>query len=284
MNRPDPYEFNHYEIGDKEFRFLKELIYKEAGINLTDAKRCLVQTRIGKLMRKNHISGYNDLFTKLQQETNGKTLELILDSISTNHTFFFREDAHFSYLTDTILPTLVKKHGLKHIKIWSSASSSGEEPYSIGISMMEALQAYPGVSFSIFASDISITVLEKAKKGIYPFEELEGVPEIIKRKYFQRGKGEFADLVKVKSALREKITYARHNLLEPLQQNESFDIIFCRNVMIYFDNPTKEKIVNLLSTKLSMNGYFINGHSESLSAIKHNLTMIKPTIYRRLNG
>jgi len=284
MSKTDPFEFKHFEIADKQFRYLKELIYKEAGINLTDAKRCLVQTRIGKLMRKNHINGYDDLFNKLQSESNGKTLELVLDSISTNHTFFFREDAHFSYLTETILPTLVKTHGLKHIKIWSSASSSGEEPYSIGISMMEALHSFPGVTFSVVASDISITVLEKAKKGIYPLEELDGMPDSLKRKYFQRGKSDFADLVKVKPALREKITYAKHNLLEPLQQNETFDIIFCRNVMIYFDNPTKEKIVSLLCTKLSNNGYFINGHSESLSAIKHNLTMIKPTIYRRLNG
>ena len=150
--------------------------------------------------------------------------------------------------------------------------------------MMEALSAYPGVTFSIFASDISVTVLEKARKGIYPLEELDGMPDTLKRKYFQRGKSGFTDLVKVKPALRDKITYAKHNLLEQLQLKDSFDIIFCRNVMIYFDNPTKEKIVSLLCTRLSANGYFINGHSESLSAIKHNLTMIKPTIYRRLNG
>lgn len=284
MSTSEPYEFQHYEIGNKEFRFLKELIYREAGINLTDAKRCLVQTRIGKLMRKNHINGYDDLFARLQQESNGRTLELVLDAISTNHTFFFREDAHFDYLTSEIVPTLVKKHGLKHIRIWSSASSSGEEPYSIAITMMNVMSAYPGVDFSVFASDISITVLEKAKKGIYPLEEIDGLPEAVKRKYFQRGKGEFSDLVKVKDAIREKVTYARHNLLEPLQRNDIFDVIFCRNVMIYFDNPTKEKIVSHLYSKLAVNGYFINGHSESLSAIKHEMTMIKPTIYRRMNG
>lgn len=284
MSTAEHYEFNHYEIGNKEFHFLKELIYREAGINLTDAKRCLVQTRIGKLMRKNNISGYDDLFHRLQHESNGKTLELVLDAISTNHTFFFREDAHFDYLSSEIVPTLIKKHGLKHIRIWSSASSSGEEPYSIVITMLNCMSAYPGVTFTVFASDISITVLEKAKKGIYPFEEIHSMPEPIKRKYFQRGKGEFSDLVKVKDIVREKVTYARHNLLEPLQRNEEFDVIFCRNVMIYFDNPTKEKIVSLLYSKLAQNGYFINGHSESLSAIKHSMTMIKPTIYRRLNG
>lgn len=280
----DSTEFQHFEIGERDFRYLRELIYKEAGIHLTEAKRCLVQTRIGKLMRKNNIRGYGHLFDLLETEKSGKTLELVLDSISTNHTFFFREDAHFSYLAETIVPKLVREHQKKHLKIWSAACSSGEEPYSIAITMMDALVAFPGVSFSVFSSDISVTILEKAKKAIYPYEEIQSLPEPIKRKYFQRGKGEFEELVKVKDIVKEKITFARHNLLETLQSGEFFDIIFCRNVMIYFDNPTKEKIVNLLSKRLNENGYFINGHSESLSAINHDLSMIKPTIYRRLNG
>lgn len=282
--KPDASEFQYYEIGERDFRYLKELIYKEAGIHLTDAKRCLVQTRIGKLMRKNGIDGYKHLFNLLESETTGKTLELVLDSISTNHTFFFREDAHFSFLAEQIVPTLVKQHQNKHIKIWSAACSSGEEPYSIAITMIDALVAFPGVSFSVFSSDISVTVLDKARKGIYPYEEIQSLPDNVKRKYFQRGKSDFSDLVKVKDSVREKVTFARHNLLENLQSGENFDIIFCRNVMIYFDNPTKEKIVSLLSKRLNPNGYFINGHSESLSAIKHDLSMVRPTIYRRTNG
>lgn len=284
MANLDAQEFQHFEIGGRDFRYLKELIYKEAGIHLTDAKRCLVQTRIGKLMRKNNINGYKQLFDLLETESSGKTLELVLDSISTNHTFFFREDAHFTFLAEVIVPTLVKAHHLKHINIWSAASSSGEEPYSIAITMLDSLKAFPGVSFSIFASDISVTVLEKARKAVYPLDEIESLPETVKKKYFQRGKGKFSDLVKVKDSVKEKITFARHNLLEPLKSGDNFDIIFCRNVMIYFDNATKETIVDLLYKRLNNNGYFINGHSESLSAIKHDLKAVRPTIYRRLNG
>ena len=232
MATPASQEFNHFEIGDRDFRFLKELIYNEAGIHLTDAKKCLVQTRIGKLMRKNNIDGYKQLFQLLESENKGKVLELLLDSISTNHTFFFREDAHFSFLSEEIVPTLVKKHSKKHIRIWSAASSSGEEPFSIAITMMEALKSYPNVTFSIFASDISVTILEKARKGIYPYEEIKSLPENLKKKYFQRGKGEFSDFVKVKNEVKETIQYARHNLLEMLQTQENFDIVFCRNQTI----------------------------------------------------
>jgi chemotaxis protein methyltransferase CheR len=284
MSQPAFNEFQHFEIGDKDFRYLQQLVYREAGINLTDAKRCLVQTRIGKLMRRNYINGYNALFTLLEQDKSGKTLEMVLDAISTNHTFFFREDAHFSFLAQRIIPEMVKNQQKKHIRIWSAASSSGEEPYSIAITMMESLTAYPGVSFSVFASDISVTVLDKARKGIYPFEEIQYMPDTLQRKYFQRGKGQFTHLVKLKDSIKDKVTYARHNLLEPLQTQENFDIVFCRNVMIYFDNPTKEKIVSLIATKMNKGGYFINGHSESLGAIKHPFKMVQPTIYMNSNG
>ncbi|TNE68920.1 protein-glutamate O-methyltransferase CheR [bacterium] len=277
-------DFQHYEIGEKDFHYLQQLVYREAGINLTDAKKCLVQTRIGKLMRRHQIDGYKSLFTLLDSDHSGKTLEMVLDAISTNHTFFFREDSHFTYLSQTIVPDLVRNHQKRNIRIWSAASSSGEEPYSIAITMMEALKTYPGVSFSLYASDISVTVLDKAKKGIYPLEEIQYMPDTLQKKYFQKGKDQFAHLVKIKNSVKELVTFARHNLLEPLQSQEDFDIVFCRNVMIYFDNPTKERIVALISSKMKKNAYFINGHSESLGAIKHPFKMVQPTIYINSNG
>lgn len=275
-------EFQHFEISDREFQYLRQLIYREAGINLTDAKKCLVQTRIGKLMRKNNINGYDALFRLLESDTTGNILVTVLDSISTNHTFFFREDAHFKYLIDTIVPHLLSVNSSKPIRIWSSACSSGEEPYSIAISMMEALAGKKHNGFSILASDLSTKVLQQAERGVYPFEVIEQVPLDIKRKYFQRSKKGDHPLVKVKDEVRKHVRYRRHNLLYPLTDEEPFDIVFCRNVMIYFDYETKTKVVNTLYQVVANSGWFITGHSESLSMIKHAFRMAQPTIYRKL--
>jgi chemotaxis protein methyltransferase CheR len=275
-------EFKHYEISDREFKHLQQLVYREAGINLTDAKKCLVQTRVGKLMRKNNIDGYDALFAMLENDASGNVLVALLDAISTNHTFFFREDAHFKYLADHIVPWLLahKKH--MPIRIWSAACSSGEEPYSIAISMMEALENKNHSGFEILASDLSTKVLDQAAKGIYPYEMIEKIPIELKRKYFQRSKNSAAPFVRVKEEVRRCIRFKRHNLLYPITDEKPFDVIFCRNVMIYFDIETKTKVVNTLYNMVEPQGWFITGHSESLSMIKHPFRMIQPTIYRKL--
>jgi chemotaxis protein methyltransferase CheR len=275
-------EFKHFDISDSEFTYLQKLIYREAGINLTEAKKCLVQTRIGKLMRKNHIDGYDALFRLLENDKSGDTLVIVLDAISTNHTFFFREDAHFKYLIDSIVPQLLSRPGSKPIRIWSSACSSGEEPYSIAISMLEALQGKKHNGFEILASDLSTKVLDQAAKGIYPYEVIEQIPLDLKRKYFQKAKDNAVPFVKVKDEVRRHIRYRRHNLLYPIADEQPFDVIFCRNVMIYFDYDTKTKVVNTLYNMVGLNGWFITGHSESLSMIKHPFRMVQPTIYRKL--
>lgn len=274
-------EFKQHALGNKEFEYLRELIYREAGINLTDAKRCLVQTRIGKLMRKNNIENYKALFRLLESDTSGDFLVLILDSISTNHTFFFREDAHFIYLTETIIPFLVKTLGRKHIRIWSAACSSGEEPYTIAITLHELKLAYPYLEFEILATDISTKVLSNANLGVYPIDVIEKIPTPLRKKYFQRGKDDKFNLVKVKDFIREKVKFSRHNLLYPLPSSEKFDIVFCRNVMIYFDYVTKEKVVKNIYENIADEGFFITGHSESLSVIRHPFVTEKPTIYRK---
>lgn len=274
-------EFKRHQLGDKQFEYLRELIYKEAGINLTDAKRCLVETRIGKLMRKNNIDNYEALFRLLETDTSGDFLVLVLDSISTNHTFFFREDAHFTYLTETIIPFLVKNLGRKHIRIWSAACSSGEEPYTIAISLHELQNSYPYLDFEILATDLSTKVLSNANSGVYPIDVIEKIPTPLRKKYFQRGKDDKFNLVKVKDFIRSKVTFMRHNLLYPLPGSEKFDIVFCRNVMIYFDYVIKEKVVKNIYENVADEGFFITGHSESLSVIRHPFVTEKPTIYRK---
>lgn len=275
-------EFKHFDISDREFQYLRQVVYREAGINLTDAKKCLVQTRIGKLMRKNNIDGYDQLFRLLESDKSGDTLVTVLDSISTNHTFFFREDAHFKFLIDVIVPSLIGSGRSTPIRIWSSACSSGEEPYSIAISMIEALQGKRHAGFMILASDLSTKVLDQAQKGIYPAEVIEQVPIEIKRRYFQKSSRSDLQLIKVKDEVRRTVQYKRHNLLYPLAGEQPFDIIFCRNVMIYFDYDTKTRVVQTLYNNVAPNGWFITGHSESLSMIKHPFRMAQPTIYRKL--
>lgn len=276
-------EFQHFLISDREFNYLRELIYREAGINLTEAKKCLVQTRIGKLMRRNNIDGYDQLFKVLENDPQGDMLVTVLDSISTNHTFFFREDAHFSYLQDVIVPEMLAGNPSKKLALWSSACSSGEEPYSIAITLSEVLEKkFPQADYSILATDISTKVLEQAQNGVYPMEVIESIPLELKKKYFQRGRNANSDKAKVKDFLRAKIGYSRHNLLYVLDQNVTFDIVFCRNVMIYFDYQTKEKVVKNIFQKIKPGGYFITGHSESLSVIDHPFKQIKPTIYRKI--
>lgn len=273
-------EFKQHLISDREFTYLKNLIYKEAGINLTEAKKCLVQTRIGKLMRRQNIDGYSHLFALLESDSKGIYLEQILNSISTNHTFFFREDSHFKYLVDELVPQLLLKLNGEPLKIWSAGCSSGEEPYSLAMSLSETQTIGRTFNFSILATDISTSVLDIAKKGIYPLEEIAVIENRLQKKYFQVGKGQFSDLVKVKPMLREKITFEKHNLLTPLAIPVKFNIIFCRNVMIYFDSNTKEKIVSLLHSKLKNGGFFITGHSESLGNINHSFDTLRPTIYQ----
>lgn len=282
---PEQNQFKHFEITDKEFEYLRDLVYKEAGINLTPAKKCLAQTRIGKLMRRKGIDGYKELFSILETDRSGIQLETVLDAISTNHTFFFREDAHFNYLNAFILPEF-KKNGINSLNIWSAGCSSGEEPYTIVMSILETQRKSldnGGIVFDIYASDISTEVLKKAKAGVYPVESLENVPYDIKKKYFQRGKDKYSDFVKIKNQLRDYITFDRENLLHLGKTDRKYHVIFCRNVMIYFDRDTKEKVVANLAERLLPGGYLITGHSESLSGISHTLKSVKPTIYKKEN-
>lgn len=262
-------------INDSQFAYFRNLIYKESGINLTPNKKCLVQTRITKLSRKIGFNSFDELFELLKNDKEGILLVHVLDSISTNHTFFFREIEHFNYLNKVILPEF-KAANIKP-SIWSAASSSGEEPYSLAITLQDF---FGNTNYSLFCSDISTRMLKQAQNGIYPLNSIKDISIEQKRKYFQKGSGKSEGLVKVKPRLKENMTFKRHNLLHLLDESKTFDIIFCRNVMIYFDNETKQKVIDLLIRKLSKNGYLIIGHSESLNSNNHPLRMVKPTIYK----
>ncbi len=248
---------------------LSKIVYEESGIVLDEKKRSLLVARIAKRMRLTGISSVSDYIQQIsssQDEYNE-----FLDATTTNHTFFFRENKHCEYL----LKTLDKR---KSLKIWSAASSSGEEAFSIAVQLLSN-----SFSFNIFASDVSNSMLKKGKTGVYPQERVQKVPLPILHTYFQNGKGKWQNHVKVKSEVRQLVRFEKFNLLSGTPPDK-FDIIFCRNVMIYFDTPTRQKVVDNLCCALKPGGYFFIGMSENLHGLKHNLSNVLPSGYKKTSS
>jgi chemotaxis protein methyltransferase CheR len=247
-------------LPERLFKRYCELVYRESGIHLTAEKEELLNARLAKRLRV-HPLDPEAYLERIQRDP--EELTAFLDAISTNHTFFFRESRSFRFLTAACR------------SIWCAASSSGEEPYSLAIHC-----AQQGFAPAILATDISMTCLEKARRGIYPRQSVANIPLPMLRAYFKQGQGPWSEHVRIKERIRSQVTYGRFNLLrDPLPQG-LFDIIFCRNVMIYFDRPTKEGVVARLCKALQPGGYFIIGGAESLSGLQHPLAYVEPSVYR----
>jgi len=264
---------------DDEFEAIKELVYKKSGIHLTEEKRDLVRSRLGKILRRRGINSFWEYYRQVINDSSGKMLVEMLDAISTNFTHFFREKDHFDFLQTVVIPQCEPK---RRLKIWSAGCSSGEEPYSIAITLFETIKDIKKWDVKILATDISTRVLKKAMLGIYQAEQLSTIPKLLIRRYFLRGKGNWAGYYKVKPELKKMIEFKRLNLLEKFSFKVKFDVIFCRNVMIYFDKPTKESLINRFISCLVDGGYLFIGHSESLMGMKHSLKYIKPAIYQKV--
>ncbi len=276
-----PAEF--VEVTDEEFKLIRDLIYKNIGINLTEEKRSLVNGRLQKILRKLNLKTFKEYYDFLINDKSGEALSELANVISTNHTFFGREIDHFEYFVDVVLPEIeerAKKTNSYDIRIWSAGCSSGEEPYTLVMLMMEYFgKDYYKWQAGVLATDISLTVLEKAKRGIYPDERVQPLPDIFKQKYFKHlPSGEWGIIDTVK----REVTYRRFNLMnETFPFKKPFDVIFCRNVMIYFDNPTREKLVDKFYKFTSYNGYLFIGHSETLSRTATKYKYIKPAVYKK---
>lgn len=247
----------------KQFHKFKELVYNECGINLHEGKRQLLNARLAKRLRSTGVNSVDQYQRILEKDDN----ELInfINAISTNHTYFFRENHHFKYLNKD-------QHN-----IWCAASSSGEEPYSIAMYCQEK-----GFRPDILATDISTKVLSKGEAGIYPIERAEKVPATILRRCFKKGHGKWDGYIKLKESVKKMVTFRRFNLLTDFPPTQEFDVIFCRNVMIYFDTAVKERVINKLYTALKANGYFIIGGAESLTNLNHKFKYIRPSIYMKV--
>lgn len=269
-----------------DFKKLSSFIYNEYGIKMPEVKKTMLQSRLHKRLRELNMVSYKDyveyLFSKEGQQT--EVIHMI-DMVSTNKTDFFREPIHFDFLHSTVLPELLGGiHPNRSLKIWSAGCSSGEEPYTIALSISEYAALNPGIAFdfNITATDISTRVLKHAIDGIYKEQRVEMLPINMKKKYLLRSKDRLNPTVRIIPELRKKINFQRLNFMDSHYNiSESFDIIFCRNVLIYFDRETQESVINKLCTKLKPNGIFFLGHSESITNFDVPLHQLKPTIFRK---
>jgi len=271
-------------LGDKEFGRISGLVYQYCGITLSEGKKELVRARLAKRLRHLQLSSFDEYIDFATKDTNGAEFISFIDSISTNLTSFFREDQHFNYLVDTFLPALEKRKnqaGSKRIRIWSAGCSSGEEPYTIALTLLNYFKDKPGWDIKILATDISTKVLEVAQNGLYTAERVAPVPPELKNKYLVREKRGRDTYYQVNSELRSKIAFARLNLMENWPVKGPLDVIFCRNVMIYFDKPTQEKLVGRYWQLIDDGGLLFTGHSESLTGINHKFKFVRPTVYSR---
>lgn len=268
-----------YTISTDEFERFRTLIYDESGISLSEQKKSLLSSRLSKRLRDLGLSTFSEYFDFLTGDQTREEFTRMLDLISTNKTDFFREPKHFDFLRDRILPEL---EDVKRIRIWSSACSTGEEPYTIAMTLHESVQYPAQWDFQILASDLSTRVLAKAASGMYDEERVRDVPPDIVQRHFLRGRGESAGMIKVKPHLSSLIKFRRLNLMDDTFPIKSpLDLIFCRNVMIYFDRPTQEKLVNKFHRYLRPGGYLFIGHSESLQWVNHPFKSLAPTIYQK---
>jgi|SRR5450756_217386 len=269
-------------LGNADFNFLRELIYERSRINLGPEKRILITTRLAKRLRELRLDGYSEYCDLLRSPAGEPELTFLIDRISTNHTHFFRELKHFEFLEKKFLPSWQANpaaHG-EPLRVWSAASSTGEEPYTIAIHLAEHLAAAETGAWQIEATDISTRVLAVAQQGVYEAERLAGVSAEQVRRYFQKGVGEREGQFRVKAGLRERVRFHHLNLLQPPYPfKQPFHLIFCRNVMIYFDRPTQETLVSQLADWLVPGGHLLVGHSESLGNINHPLKLVQPAIY-----
>jgi chemotaxis protein methyltransferase CheR len=271
-------------LSAEAYRFIVDLIYRHSRIKLGSDKQALLSSRLTKRLRSIGLSSFDEYCAVLRSPQSQDEIEELLDLISTNHTRFYREPDHFDYLIAKILPPLIPTLIARHspLRVWSAASSSGEEPYTLAIVLSEFLRAFPAVDWQICASDISNRVLTAAKQGVYRMDAVEPVPLDLLKRYFQKGFGAQEGKCRVRSELRNKVRYERINLFQheypiPLQQH----VIFCRNVMIYFDIQSREQAVKRMSHYLAPGGFLIVGHSESLMGINHGLKSIQQGIYQK---
>ena len=270
------------EITEAEFQRLVKYMYDNFGINLS-SKKVLVQGRLGNLLNERGIKSYSEYLDMVMSDTTGAEVTIILNKLTTNHTFFMREPEHYTFLKNTILPYMVQTCQKDHVmRIWSAACSSGEECYTTAMLIDQYFGMDKGKwDTRILATDISQSVIGKAKTGIYSEDGMKGLSNEWKARYFNNlGDGKY----EICQGIKDEVIFKTFNLMDPMPDKykaKPFDLIFCRNVMIYFDQPTKQALVNRFYDVVKPGGYFFIGHAESINRSETKFDYIQPAIYRK---
>ena len=263
------------------YKYIIGLIYNRCRIKLHDGKEQLIKSRLGKRMRHHGMDNLVEYCDFLRSGANEDEFTLVVDALTTNFTNFLREDDHFQFMVRPG-PSAVLPKNQRRFHVWSAASSSGEEPYTIAMYLAEHFPPAHCWDWRITGSDISTQVLAAAERGIYSEERVKTIPHDWLRRYFQKGVGKWTGHYRVKPLLSERVTFRQINLIEKYQHSQLFEFIFCRNVMIYFDRSTQEQLVNRLCQFLVPRGHLIIGHSESLTSLNVPLRCVRPSVYQRV--
>ena len=270
-----------FHFTDKDFSRIQGLVSEHTGISLSDAKKDMVYGRLSRRLRALNIEKFQDYCSLLEDEHEDELINFT-NAITTNLTSFFREPHHFEYLAKTVIPALAKKNAhTKKIRIWSAGCSTGEEPYSIAMTMLENMSGLHGWDIKILATDLDSNVVATASAGIYTHERVNGITKARLSKWFKKGSGEHSEKVRVANDLKKLITFKQLNLMHEWPMQGPFDIIFCRNVVIYFDKPTQKVLFDRYYDLMAESGHLFIGHSESLYRVSDKFSLIGNTMYQK---
>lgn len=273
------------DLTREEYELFRRLVYAKSGINLGEHKMQLVRARLGKRVRQGDFRSFREYYRHVEQDPTGEELCRLLDAISTNTTHLFREIRHFNFLREITERWAAdrawrSRHGT--MRIWSAACSSGDEPYSIAMVVHHVAQQHPGFHAKILATDLSTQMLSRARLGLYDIHRVGTVPPEYRSRCFQKVERDDKTMLQIVKPVRDMVTFSRFNLMTPsFPFRHGFHVVFCRNVMIYFDRETQETLVNKIAGQLHEGGYLMIGHSESLSALEHPLHYEEPTVYQK---
>jgi chemotaxis protein methyltransferase CheR len=262
-------------LSARDMARISRLVYERSGITLHDGKRSLVVARLQKRLRALSLPSFGEYLALVERDGSGAEVVALLDAIATNHTYFFREEQHFDLLVSRVAAA---RADAAPLAIWSAACATGEEPYSIVITLDRAI---PKIPARVIASDMSTKALATARRGIYKRAAVDSLPPEVLRRYFQKGMGAQEGLARVSPDVLRQVEFRHLNLLEIGDLGERFDVIFCRNVMIYFDRLVQQRVVSMLERHLRPNGHLFISHSESLNSIAHHLKWVAPAVYQR---
>ncbi len=269
-----------FEFTDQHFESLRELVHELTGISMSDHKKDLLYGRLTRRLRVLQLDNFDDYYSILKNNP-GEELQNFINAVTTNLTSFFREKHHFEYLRDSVLPSKTKSNSLKGLRIWSAGCSTGEEAYSIAMLLRENIPNIDSMDIKILASDLDTNVVQTASMGVYDETRVQDMDPARIKQWFQKGTGDNRGKVRVRKELRDMITFQQVNLMQEWPNKDKFDVVFCRNVVIYFDKPTQKVLFNRFADSIKPEQHLFIGHSETLHKLTDRFELIGKTIYRR---